>query len=113
MFPQSEAEIPARVRVDTAKWERAWLCDCEVRSWAGELAVVRSPVGVGPSLTPARVGAMPMLDRAAALEAIGAARRAWSDGRGEWPTMRVGERIERLQTFIAGMAKVRDDVIKL
>lgn len=112
-FPGSESEVPDDVRVDTARWHRQWLCDGEVRRWDGEVAEVRSPVCVGPALEPARVGEIAMIDRAAALDAIGAAKRAWADGRGAWPSMRIGERIERLDTFVAGMRAAREDVVRL
>ena len=77
---------------------------------------VLSPVcvtGADGAPTPVDLGPVAMLDRAAALEALAAARAAWDHGRGAWPTMRVGERIERMQTFVAGMRAVREDLVRL
>ncbi|MBL8622194.1 MAG: aldehyde dehydrogenase family protein [Myxococcales bacterium] len=110
------AELPAHAAVDTTRWERQWLCDGEIRTWTGATGRVLSPVCVaGPdgAPTPVDLGPVAMLDRAAALEALAAARTAWDHGRGAWPTMRVGERIERMQTFVAGMRAVREDLVRL
>ncbi len=110
------AAIPPEVTVDTRRWERHWLCDGEVRTWSGATSRVLSPVcTVGADGAPAQVdlGPVAMLDRAAALEALAAARTAWDHGRGPWPTMRVGERIERMQTFVTGMRAVREDLVRL
>ena len=110
------AEVPAHAAVDTTRWERQWLCDGEIRTWTGATGRVLSPVcvtGTDGAPTPVDLGPMAMLDRAAALEALAAARAAWDHGRGAWPTMRVGERIERMQTFVAGMRAVREDLVRL
>ena len=110
------AEVPAHAAVDTSRWARQWLCDGEIRTWSGATGGVLSPVcTVGADGAPAQLdlGPVAMLDRAAALEALAAARTAWDHGRGAWPTMRVGERIERMQTFVAGMRAVREDLVRL
>lgn len=110
------AEVPAHAAVDTSRWARQWLCDGEIRTWSGATGRVLSPVcTVGADGAPAQLdlGPVAMLDRAAALEALAAARTAWDHGRGAWPTMRVGERIERMQTFVAGMRAVREDLVRL
>ncbi len=114
-FPTDE-QIPAAARVDASPWDRHWLCDGEIRTWTGDTAPVRSPVCVvraGAEPEPVVLGRIAMLDRAAALEALAAARRAWDHGRGAWPTMRVGERIERMVTFTAGMRAAREDLVRL
>ena len=54
-----------------------------------------------------------MIDRDAGLAALAAAVTAWDHGRGAWPTMRVGERLERTQTFVTGMRAVREDLVRL
>ena len=110
------AEVPAHAAVDTSRWARQWLCDGEIRTWSGATGRVLSPVcTVGADGAPAQLdlGPVAMLDREAALEALAAARTAWDHGRGAWPTMRVGERIERMQTFVAGMRAVREDLVRL
>ncbi|MBZ0237569.1 MAG: aldehyde dehydrogenase family protein [Deltaproteobacteria bacterium] len=115
-FPMAD-EIPEAARIDVTRWDRQWLCDGEIRTWEGETAPVRSPVCVmRPGVAepePVELGRIAMIDRAAGLEALAAAKAAWSQGRGAWPTMRVGERIERMTTFVTGMRAVREDLVRL
>jgi glyceraldehyde-3-phosphate dehydrogenase (NADP+) len=92
-----------------------WLVDGEVRTWTGASAEVLSPVCVrrGDALEPVSLGPIAMLDAAAAKEALAAAVRAWADGRGAWPTMRVAKRIGAMEVFVAEMLKVREPVVRL
>ena len=46
-------------------------------------------------------------------EALEAAVRAYNNGRGEWPMMKVSERIACMQNFIQRMVEQRDLIIKL
>ncbi|MBI2394906.1 MAG: aldehyde dehydrogenase family protein [Deltaproteobacteria bacterium] len=114
-FPTVE-EIPESARVDGARWSMQWLCDGEIRTFHGPGADVLSPICVRQadgSLTRAVIGRTPLLDRAAALEALAAARRAWDEGRGEWPTMRVARRIGAMERFAELMGKAREEVVRL
>ena len=114
-FPTA-AEIPADVRVDTAPYAMKWLCAGEIRTWSGPGQDVLSPVcerEADGALTRMVVGRAPMLDAAASLEALAAARTAWAEGRGEWPTMRVAGRINALERFAALMRGRREEVVRL
>ncbi|MBX7194012.1 MAG: aldehyde dehydrogenase family protein [Sandaracinaceae bacterium] len=114
-FPTHD-EIPEAARIDTSSFERTWLVNGEVRRWQGPTQEVRSPVCLrraDGTHERALVGHLAALDEAAAREALGAARRAWDDGRGTWPSMRVGERIARTERFVEGMKKVRETVVRL
>jgi len=114
-FPTAD-QVPADVQVDVSRWDRQWLCNGEIRTWDGPTEDVVSPIcvdrgGAGPE--PVVLGRIAALDGAAALDALAAARTAWDHGRGAWPTMRVGERIERMQSFTGAMRAVRDDLVHL
>jgi glyceraldehyde-3-phosphate dehydrogenase (NADP+) len=114
-FP-SVAEVPASMTIDVARWDRQWLCGGEVRQWEGATAPVYSAVwvrGEDGGLAPMELGRVAMVDGAAAEDALAAAKAAWDHGRGPWPTMRVGERIERVETFVAGMRAAREDLVRL
>src|SRR5262245_8576875 len=114
-FP-TRAEIPDTMRVDEARWSMRWLVDGEIRTWEGEGTEVRSPVCVvidDGSLDRVVVGRTPNLDRAAALAALDAAKRAWGGGRGDWPTMRVARRIGAMERFADAMVKAREEVVRL
>jgi glyceraldehyde-3-phosphate dehydrogenase (NADP+) len=114
-YPVS-SEIPESMRVDRSRFDMRYLMDGEVRTWAGEGQDVLSPICLTqPDGTLARavVGRSPLLDSATALAALQGAQTAWNQGRGQWPTMRVAERIERMETFVRGMVAVREEVVRL
>jgi glyceraldehyde-3-phosphate dehydrogenase (NADP+) len=114
-FPRA-SEIPDEVRVDASRWAMKYLIDGEIRTWQGAGDDVRSPVCVrreDGSLERVVVGRMARLDRNEAMAALEAAKRAWNHGAGAWPTMRVARRIGAMEAFVAGMAKVREDVVRL
>jgi glyceraldehyde-3-phosphate dehydrogenase (NADP+) len=114
-FP-TPSEIPEPARVDASPYEMRYFVDGEIRVFAGPGEPVRSPICLrAPDGTIARavLGRMPLLGAEEALSALAAARRAWNDGRGEWPTMRVARRIGCLERFAAEMAKAREPVVRL
>ncbi len=92
-----------------------YLIDGETLAWEGPCEAALSPVCVrGPGKTERRViGPLARLTRAEAFKAMDAASRAWDHGRGKWPTMRVGGRVEALQAFAARMRGVREESVRL
>ncbi|MCA9513618.1 MAG: aldehyde dehydrogenase family protein [Myxococcales bacterium] len=115
-FPAADA-LPADARLPEDSWSMRWLVDGAVRVWDGPGADVLSPVCTAPAggSEPARavVGRMPMLSGDAAMEALAAAKRAWGEGRGAWPTMRVAGRINAMERFVVGMRAQREVVVRL
>ena len=112
-FP-AEADIPAAARLEH-RHELRYLIGGEIRT-AAEGAEVRSPVCLrrpDGGLERAAIGRMPMLPAAEAVRALDAARAAWDDGRGAWPTMRVARRIGCMERFVDAMPGVREDVVRL
>jgi len=92
-----------------------YLIDGEVRTWTGATDDVLSAVCIARDGKASRrvLGPESRLTKAEAMEALNAAVRAWDHGRGAWPTMRVGERAERLSAFAAGMRAVREESVRL
>jgi len=94
-----------------------YLIDGKVERWGGASEPVRSPICVRPragaDAAPHVLGPAAILDEATARRALDAAVRAYDRGRGRWPTMRVEERIERLQAFAAAMTRRREEVVRL
>jgi glyceraldehyde-3-phosphate dehydrogenase (NADP+) len=92
-----------------------YLIDGEVRAWKGGRSDVFSAVCLKREGKVERrlIGSEARLDRAEALAALQAAVRAWDHGRGPWPTMRVGQRVEALQGFASGMRAVREESVRL
>jgi glyceraldehyde-3-phosphate dehydrogenase (NADP+) len=118
IFPEKD-RIPAEVDFapEGGVYEKGtlYLIDGEIRAWAGARGEVLSPVCVTEKGKAERrlIGPEARLDRAEALRALDAAVRAWDHGRGKWPTMRVGARVERLSDFSHRMREVRDETVRL
>lgn len=113
-FP-AESEIPVEMRLEPGAVSGLWLCDGEVRTWTGPLDEVRSPICVRREggLERFLVAHAPRLDETHALEALEAARRAWAEGRGTWPTSRVATRVAAIERFAERMRERRDEVVRL
>jgi glyceraldehyde-3-phosphate dehydrogenase (NADP+) len=87
----------------------------KLRMWEGDLNPVMSPVCVS---TPQGyeqkiIGSTPLLTKKEALEALGAAVRAFDLGHGKWPSFTVSERIEHVEKFLVRMREKRAEVVNL
>jgi len=118
LFPRIE-DVPASADFapggGTCADGTLYLVDGQVRRWGGPTGDVSSPICVERD---GRVERRPMGPHAAltkeeALEALAAAVRTWDDGRGRWPTMSVGARVEAVLAFLAAMEKVREESVRL
>lgn len=114
LFP-SLADIPEAWRLGAPVEQREYLVEGELRRWDGPLATVRSPIFLKGEQGEEQVilGSTPLLDADAALEALDAAVRAYDNGQGAWPNMRVGERIHHVELFLARMRERRHEVVRL
>ncbi|MDH1262654.1 NADP-dependent glyceraldehyde-3-phosphate dehydrogenase [Pseudomonas sp. GD03944] len=114
LFPTA-ADIPERYRPGAPIKQREYLVNGELVSWDGPLATVRSPVFLATEQGDQQVmlGSTPLLDADAALAALDAAVAAYDHGQGAWPTLRVAERIQYVETFLARMREQREAVVKL
>lgn len=115
MYVLDTPEVPEAARIDTTTLSGRWLCDGQILQWAGPLNEVRSPVcRLGPE-GPERivVGHEPMLDAEASMRALNAAKHAWAEGRGAWPTARVATRVQAVERFAQLMRQHREEVVRL
>ena len=114
LFPDA-SDIPEKYRLDGQTEQREYLVDGELKTWSGPLAQVRSPVYLTGENGDEQVilGSTPLLDADTALTALDAAVRAYDRGQGLWPTMRVAERIQHVETFLGRMREQREAVVKL
>ena len=62
---------------------------------------------------PKTIGSYPLLDEEHSLEALESACAAYDQGRGEWPTMPVEQRIGHVESFACRMQEQRDQVVNL
>ncbi|UVJ46260.1 NADP-dependent glyceraldehyde-3-phosphate dehydrogenase [Pseudomonas sp. LS1212] len=114
LFPAA-ADIPEAYRPGSPIEQREYLVDGALQRWQGPLAPVRSPVYLRTANGDEQVilGSTPLLDAETALTALDAAVRAYDKGQGAWPTMRVAERIQHVEAFLARMREQRAAVVKL
>ncbi len=90
-----------------------YLIDGVLKTWKGKTVEVNSTISVTEEYKPTYIGSVPELEEAQAHEALDAALGAYDKGKGLWPTMRVRERIECMESFIQKMETKRDIVVKL
>jgi glyceraldehyde-3-phosphate dehydrogenase (NADP+) len=114
LFPE-EHQIPEHYRISKPIRQNYYLIQGELRSWEGPLQEVRSPVRIRTAAGSEQklLGEAPLLTEAAALETLDVAARAYSNGRGVWPTMSVGERIQSVQRFTVAMLQKRVEIVTL
>ncbi|MCX2684670.1 NADP-dependent glyceraldehyde-3-phosphate dehydrogenase [Pseudomonas sp. DCB_AW] len=114
LFP-SLNDIPEAYRLGAPVEQREYLVGGQLQHWSGSLLKVTSPVYLSTPEGDQQVvlGSFPEMDADAALTALDAAVKAYDNGQGEWPTMRVAERIRHVEAFLARMREQRTAVVKL
>jgi hypothetical protein len=115
LFPKADA-IPDEQRLASSIHQTTWLVGGEVRGWSGKRKIVQSPVCVRlPDGTEQQleIGSYPVMGEAESDQALDAAVAAYDNGRGEWPTMPVADRIDCMQDFVKQMVAQRRPVSQL
>lgn len=114
VFP-TEQSIPAEFLLEQPLQQEAYLIDGTLRHWNGPLQDVSSPVYVqtASGWSPKFLGRYPLLTEQEALEALHAAVTAYNHGRGQWPTMSVGDRIRHVADFAQRMRDQKRDIVTL
>ena len=114
LFP-SAAEIPEAYDLKQPIEQKEYLVNGEMRQWKGKTQDVWSPIYVktDKGFEQKRIGSYPITDAADAMEVLYAGVKAYSNGRGEWPSMTVSQRIECVEKFTQKMIQKRDEVVKL
>jgi len=110
-----ESQIPKEFLLPEQIIQREYLSNGEMKKWDGELSEVSSPICVrtNEGLKRKVIGAFPVCGTKEAMEALDAAMAAYDSGRGEWPTMTVADRIQRVEQFTYKMIAQKDLVVKL
>ena len=106
--------IPEKYRLNSPIHHETYLIDGKIGKWNGEFTEVISTLLANEEddkyIT---LGDSPKMDKKHALLALEAADKAYSNGTGTWPTMKVYERINCMQKFVDLMVLKRDEVVKL
>lgn len=111
-----ESTIPIEFNLPQEIHQREYLCNGEMRQWNGDVSEVYSPVCIPDeqgNLVRKFIGTYPVCTEKEAMEALDAAVDAYDNGRGEWPTMSVDNRIKCLQKFVYKMSEQRTLVVNL
>lgn len=110
----AESEIPAEFQMNEIH-QREYLVNGEMKPWDGPVSEVFSPIYTKTvdGLKRKLIGTYPLGGEAEATEALEAAVAAYDNGRGEWPTMSVGDRIQCLERFVKKMSEQKEVIVKL
>lgn len=94
------------VKLDT------YLIDGELKKWEGNFTDVYSTISITETYSPTLLGSVPDLTKEEALLAVNAAHKAYENGHGLWPTMKVIDRIKCVENFANQMKATRAEVVK-
>ncbi len=108
-------EIPARFAPGEPISRRDYLLDGALRTWNGPTQDVLSPIVADLGSGPAHVvlGSCPAHDPDTGLTALEAARKAYDEGLGDWPTRPVESRMACVADFARRMNERRDEIVRL
>ena len=111
----SEDQVPEKHRLTSLINQREFLSNGEMIAWNGPVHDVYSPVCIRSEkgLERKLIGSYPIATEKEAMEALDAAVAAYDNGRGEWPTMSVAQRIKCIENFTHKMLQQKDVVVKL
>ncbi len=95
--------------------QRTYLTDGELVTWNGPTHEVFSPICMHApdGVQRIKIGSYPVCTEKEAMIALDAACKAYNDGRGEWPTMSVAQRINCVENFVIKMLAQKEIVVKL
>ncbi|RDV16315.1 NADP-dependent glyceraldehyde-3-phosphate dehydrogenase [Pontibacter diazotrophicus] len=110
-----ENQIPEEFKLKQEIHQREFLSDGEMKQWEGAVHTVYSPVAVKTPEGFKRkvIGTYPVCTEKEAMESLDAAVAAYNNGRGQWPTMSVQDRIRCVEQFTHKMIEQKDIVVKL
>ena len=108
--------IPKKDGIQKPYNQNTYLIDGSLTEWKGATTSVFSPIyqeNQNGELKPTLLGSIPNLTEKEALESLDSACKSYDKGRGEWPTMKVKERIGCIENFTKMMLETRNEVVKL
>lgn len=113
LFPETNS-IPPEYRLQPIH-QKEYLINGVIKIWEGDVREVYSPICVRTNgvLEQIKIGSYPRLSEKEVLEGLNAAVAAYDNGRGEWPTMSVEQRIQCMRKFILRMREKRKEVVTL
>lgn len=114
IFPEASS-IPEKFKFSGPLHQPDYLLDGQMVKWDGRRQDVYSPIYLkkGDQLEQVHLGSYPLVSEAEAMQALSAALKAYNNGKGQWPTMTVEERIQCMEAFIGKMLEKKDQIVNL
>lgn len=114
IFPSIDS-IPSQFQLNHCIDQKEYLVNGKLEPWEGDVEESFSPIYLKTEqgLIRQKIGQFPLLNQETVSSALEAAVNAYNHGRGKWPTMSVGQRIECLQDFAYRMKEKRSIVVTL
>nr|WP_299385430.1 NADP-dependent glyceraldehyde-3-phosphate dehydrogenase [Allomuricauda sp.] len=109
----SKSTIPESLQITSQIHQKTYLVNGELRDWKGKNSEVISTISSTKEYAHTVLGSIPNMGEAEAMEALDAAIGAFDQGKGLWPTMKVKDRIECMESFVKKMEQKREEVVKL
>ena len=106
-------EIPDNYKIKTLVNQENYLVSGNLVKWKGEFSNVYSTISSTKEYKPTLLGKIPSLGKDQAIEALDSACNAFDNGRGEWPTMKVRDRIKHMRRFANEMKTKRAEIVNL
>ena len=104
--------IPEEYQIKGLLNQDTYLLNGELVQWEGQTAPVFSTISSTEEYLPTILGSVPAMGETEGLAAVDAADKAYNNGQGVWPTMKVKDRIKCMTRFVVQMEATRDDVVK-
>jgi glyceraldehyde-3-phosphate dehydrogenase (NADP+) len=111
----TEEQIPEAFKIVDEVHQREYLSNGQMLPWNGDVHTVLSPICIKTvnGLQRKVIGTYPLCDKEEANIALDAAVQAYNNGRGEWPTMSVAQRISCVEKFTHQIIEKKQEVVKL
>lgn len=111
----TKAAIPAEFALPGLLEQKTYLSNGEMLTWDGPVHDVYSPICIQTEngIERVKIGSYPLCTQKEAMIALDAANNAYKDGRGEWPTMSVPDRIKCVELFVKKMLEQKEVIVKL
>lgn len=104
--------IPKEFQINDLLHQKTYLSNGELIEWEGKSDEVFSTISSTEDYQPTLLGTIPHMDEATAMEVLQSACDAYSKGQGDWPTMKVAQRIACMEDFVSKMKEQREVVVK-
>ncbi len=105
-------KIPQEFQITDLLHQETYLSQGKLMKWEGQKDEVYSTISSSEDYEPTLLGTIPHMDKESALKVLDSACKAYAKGQGDWPTMKVSERIACMEKFVAEMETKREQVVK-